>query len=99
MTREARRLAAESGGGALAALAVTAAIEAMATPGPLALVLHPLYLATLLLAALVAALALRRLRGLAVLHGTALVAATFGLQLALMLAWGVGASWLLVVRG
>lgn len=93
------RDAADAGAAALAALAITALIEATSTSGSLALVLHPLYVATLLLSAVLAALATRRLRPLRLLHGAALVTATFALQLLLMLAWGVGASWMLVWRG
>lgn len=92
------RDAADAGAAGLAALAITGLIEATSTSGSLALVVHPLYVATLLLSAVIAAFATRRLRPLRLLHGTALVTATFALQLLLMLAWGVGASWMLVGR-
>lgn len=95
----ARRDASDAGGAALAALALTTLIEATTAPGPLALVVHPLYLLTLVGAALLATFAVRRLRGLRALHATALVTATFALQLVLMVAWGMGASWVLVARG
>jgi uncharacterized membrane protein YhaH (DUF805 family) len=95
MSRLSRRDLVDTGAAALAALAITALIEATTAAGTLRLVAHPLNMLTLCVAAPVAALATRRLRDLRVLHGATLVTATFALQLVLLLAWGASVTWTL----
>lgn len=94
-----RRDAVDAAAAATAAGALTALIEATAASGSLHLVSQPLYGLTLGLAAVAVALAARRLRPLRPLHGVLLVAGTFALQLALLLAWGAGVTWVFVLRG
>lgn len=80
---------------AIELLSVTAALELLLPPHRLLLVFHPLYVTTLVAAALLSAVLFRDLRGLPFVRFLAVPAATLALQLAIVVAWGASVSLVL----
>lgn len=93
-----RALVDDAGTSALVVLVTSSAVEMLSTRGQLGYVLRPVFLLSLATAALLAAGFVGFLRRFRSLHAVALVAATVGLQLFLIVIWSLAVVAVLIQR-